>query len=51
MTFGLKNNFYTACGSDLIGDLHKHFFKFKDDVPIYGRTANNSFLGTYKKLL
>ena len=27
-------------------DLYKSFFKFKENIPKYGRTTNNSFLGT-----
>ena len=38
------------CGKDLLTDLYKRFLKFKENVPKYGRTTNNSFLGTVDNL-
>ena len=38
--------FILHCGKDLLTDLYKRFLKFKENVPKYGKTTNNSFLGT-----
>ena len=42
-----KIPFVLYCGNDLLTDLHKHFLKFKENVPKNGRT-NNSLLGTFE---
>ena len=41
-----KITFILHCGNDLVTDLYKHFLKFKENVPKYGRITDNSFLGT-----
>ena len=41
-----KITFILHCGKDLLTDLYKRFLKFKENVPKYGRTTHNSFLGT-----
>ena len=33
------------CGKDMLTDLCKRFLKFKENVPKYGITTNNSFSG------
>ena len=41
-----KITFTLHCGKDLLTDLYKRFLKIKSNIPKYGRTTNNSFLGT-----
>ena len=41
-----KITFILDCGKELLTDWYKSFLKFKENVPKYGRTTNNSFLGT-----
>ena len=41
-----KTTFVLHCGKELLTDLYKRFLRFKENVPKYGRTTNNSLLGT-----
>ena len=39
-----KITFILHCGKELLTNLYKRFLKFKENVPKYGGTTNNSFL-------
>ena len=40
-----KMTFMLHCGKDLLTNLYKCFLKVKENVPKYGKTTSNSFLG------
>ena len=43
----IQTTFILHCGKELLTDLYKRFLKFKENVPKYGRTTNNSYLGAF----